>query len=91
MDDGTTTAAGTRQPLMEIVPNFSEGRRRDVIDAIVAALQVSGAALEHGGEGERLQGILQQLALPALRRGAALHLQELRARPGRQAGGGELP
>ena len=30
------------RPLMEIVPNFSEGRRRDVIDAIVAALQVPG-------------------------------------------------
>jgi glutamate formiminotransferase/formiminotetrahydrofolate cyclodeaminase len=30
---------------MEIVPNFSEGRRRDVIDAIVAALQVPGVAL----------------------------------------------
>ncbi len=40
-----TAAAGTMRPLMEIVPNFSEGRRQDVIDAIVAALQVPGAAL----------------------------------------------
>ena len=34
-----------RRPLMEIVPNFSEGRRQDVIDAIIAALQVPGVAL----------------------------------------------
>jgi glutamate formiminotransferase/formiminotetrahydrofolate cyclodeaminase len=34
-----------RSPLIEIVPNFSEGRRRDVIDAIVAALQVPGVRL----------------------------------------------
>jgi len=33
------------EPLMGIVPNFSEGRRRDVIDRIVAALQVPGATL----------------------------------------------
>lgn len=31
--------------LIGAVPNFSEGRRRDVIDAIVDALQVPGAAL----------------------------------------------
>jgi glutamate formiminotransferase/formiminotetrahydrofolate cyclodeaminase len=36
---------GVRRPLIEIVPNFSEGRRRDVIDAIVAACQVAGALL----------------------------------------------
>ncbi len=30
-------------PLYGVVPNFSEGRRRDVIDAIVAALHVPGA------------------------------------------------
>jgi glutamate formiminotransferase / formiminotetrahydrofolate cyclodeaminase len=30
---------------MEIVPNFSEGRRREVIDAIVAALRVPGVTL----------------------------------------------
>ena len=36
---------GPSRPLMEIVPNFSEGRRRDVIDAIVGALQVPGVAL----------------------------------------------
>src|SRR6476659_8077270 len=41
---GEAEPAGGR-PLMEIVPNFSEGRRRDVIDAIVAALQVPGVAL----------------------------------------------
>ena len=29
--------------LLGVVPNFSEGRRRDVIDAIVAALHVDGA------------------------------------------------
>jgi glutamate formiminotransferase/formiminotetrahydrofolate cyclodeaminase len=40
--DGTRAAT---RPLMEIVPNFSEGRRRDVIDAIVAALQVPGVTL----------------------------------------------
>ena len=34
-----------RGPLMGVVPNFSEGRRRDVIDAIVAALRVPGVAL----------------------------------------------
>jgi glutamate formiminotransferase / formiminotetrahydrofolate cyclodeaminase len=34
-----------RRPLVEIVPNFSEGRRQDVIDAIVSALQVPGVVL----------------------------------------------
>ena len=34
------------QPLVECVPNFSEGRRREVIDAIVAAIAaVSGASV----------------------------------------------
>jgi glutamate formiminotransferase len=32
-------------PLLAVVPNFSEGRRADVIEAIVAALQVPGARL----------------------------------------------
>lgn len=31
------------QPLLGVVPNFSEGRRAEVIDAIVAALHVPGA------------------------------------------------
>ncbi len=44
-DTGDTAAAAPARPLMEIVPNFSEGRRQDVIDAIVAALQVPGVAL----------------------------------------------
>lgn len=35
--------AGTAEPLVACVPNFSEGRRRDVMDAIVAALEVPGA------------------------------------------------
>jgi glutamate formiminotransferase len=33
------------RPVVGVVPNFSEGRRRDVIDEIVAALQVDGAML----------------------------------------------
>jgi glutamate formiminotransferase/formiminotetrahydrofolate cyclodeaminase len=33
------------RPLIEIVPNFSEGRRQEVIDAIVEACQVPGALL----------------------------------------------
>lgn len=33
------------RPLIGIVPNFSEGRRADVIEAIVDALQVPGVAL----------------------------------------------
>lgn len=33
------------EPLVAVVPNFSEGRRRDVIDAICAALEVPGAHL----------------------------------------------
>src|SRR5262245_13135927 len=33
------------RPLIQIVPNFSEGRRTEVIDAIVASLQVPGAVL----------------------------------------------
>ncbi len=32
-------------PLVEIVPNFSEGRREDVMDAIVEALMVPGVVL----------------------------------------------
>ncbi|MGZ4153721.1 MAG: hypothetical protein ACXVQ0_04505, partial [Actinomycetota bacterium] len=31
--------------LLAVVPNFSEGRRADVIEAIVSALQVPGARL----------------------------------------------
>jgi len=33
------------EPLVAVVPNFSEGRQRDVIDAICAALEVPGAHL----------------------------------------------
>jgi glutamate formiminotransferase/formiminotetrahydrofolate cyclodeaminase len=34
-----------KRPLVEIVPNFSEGRRRDVIDAVIDALLVPGVTL----------------------------------------------
>ena len=34
-----------RRPLVEIVPNFSEGRRQDVIDAVIDALLVPGVTL----------------------------------------------
>ena len=34
-----------RAPLFAVVPNFSEGRRTDVVDAIVAALGVPGARI----------------------------------------------
>lgn len=34
-----------RSPLLAVVPNFSEGRRANVIEAIVSALQVRGARL----------------------------------------------
>jgi glutamate formiminotransferase / formiminotetrahydrofolate cyclodeaminase len=48
-EPGTTPAAGGAvgrgRSLIEVVPNFSEGRRRDVIDAIVAACRVSGVLL----------------------------------------------
>ena len=37
--------AEQEEPLVAVVPNFSEGRRRDVIDAICAALEVPGALL----------------------------------------------
>src|SRR5689334_24938545 len=41
-----TEQPGTEgQPLVEIVPNFSEGRRQDVMDAIVSALLVPGVRL----------------------------------------------
>jgi glutamate formiminotransferase/formiminotetrahydrofolate cyclodeaminase len=40
-----TDPSGSQGPLVLIVPNFSEGRRREVIDAIVEALQVPGALL----------------------------------------------
>jgi glutamate formiminotransferase len=33
------------EPLIEIVPNFSEGRRREVMDALVEAISVPGARL----------------------------------------------
>jgi glutamate formiminotransferase len=39
--DGTTNP----RAIVGVVPNFSEGRREDVIDEIVAALQVEGALL----------------------------------------------
>jgi glutamate formiminotransferase/formiminotetrahydrofolate cyclodeaminase len=35
-------SAARRRPLVLIVPNFSEGRRQEVIDAILAALRVPG-------------------------------------------------
>jgi glutamate formiminotransferase/formiminotetrahydrofolate cyclodeaminase len=38
-------AGAGRQPLIEIVPNFSEGRRQGVIEAIIAALLVPGVVL----------------------------------------------
>src|SRR5437588_1005856 len=38
-------AEDERRPLVEIVPNFSEGRRQDVIDAIIDALLVPGVRL----------------------------------------------
>src|SRR5437588_12721864 len=38
-------AEDERRPLVEIVPNFSEGRRQDVIDAIIDALLVPGLRL----------------------------------------------
>jgi glutamate formiminotransferase / formiminotetrahydrofolate cyclodeaminase len=36
---------GTTVKIVECVPNFSEGRRKDVVDALVAALTGAGAAL----------------------------------------------
>src|SRR5438105_864451 len=38
-------AVDERRPLLAIVPNFSEGRRQDVIDAIIDALLVPGVRL----------------------------------------------
>ena len=43
MNDART--ASGKPALVEIVPNFSEGRRADVIEEIVSALRVPGAAL----------------------------------------------
>ncbi|MEM7535851.1 MAG: glutamate formimidoyltransferase [Chloroflexota bacterium] len=37
----------TTHQLIEAVPNFSEGRRMDVVDAIADAIQVSGISLLH--------------------------------------------
>ncbi len=39
------TAETDASPLLAVVPNFSEGRRADVIEAIVRALEVPGARL----------------------------------------------
>ena len=41
MSDTTSS----ERPLVVCVPNFSEGRRADVVEAIVAALRVPGAIL----------------------------------------------
>jgi glutamate formiminotransferase len=38
-------SARSRRPIVGVVPNFSEGRRRDVIDQIASALQVPGVLL----------------------------------------------
>ncbi len=38
-------AGVSKRPLVEIVPNFSEGRRQDVIDAILSASMVPGVRL----------------------------------------------
>src|SRR5439155_17395202 len=43
--DGPTDGGSEVRPLVEIVPNFSEGRRQDVIDAILAALRVQGVSV----------------------------------------------
>jgi len=40
--DREAPPAATASPLVESVPNFSEGRRREVIDAILAAVRSSG-------------------------------------------------
>jgi glutamate formiminotransferase len=40
-------AGGERAPIVGVVPNFSEGRRADVIDAICDALSAPGARLVH--------------------------------------------
>ena len=39
--------AADSSPVIEAVPNFSEGRRSEVIDELAAAVRTSGARLLH--------------------------------------------
>jgi glutamate formiminotransferase len=71
MGDGGTKS--NPRAIVGVVPNFSEGRRRDVIDEIVAALQVEGALLvnvQWDAEHNRLDTTL--LGLPDAVRASAM-------------------
>jgi glutamate formiminotransferase len=70
MSEGESTGG---RAIVGVVPNFSEGRRKDVIDEIVAALQVPGALLvnvQWDAEHNRLDSTL--LGTPEAVRASAL-------------------
>lgn len=53
-------------PLIECVPNFSEGRRPDVVQAIVAAMQVEGVRLlDYSLDADHNRSVVTIAGLPA--------------------------
>ena len=97
-----TDPSGSNRPLVLIVPNFSEGRRREVIDAIVGALQVPGALLlntQWDPDHNRLDCTLA--ADPAAAKASALagarkaveliDMEAARGEPSSDGGGGRHP
>lgn len=59
-------------PIIECVPNFSEGRRADVIEAILAAVRNSGPAhiLDHSSDADHNRTVLTLAGEPAAVRAA---------------------
>jgi glutamate formiminotransferase / 5-formyltetrahydrofolate cyclo-ligase len=53
-------------PIVESVPNFSEGRRRDVIDAVLAAVRHSGPVLvlDHSSDPDHNRSVLTLAGSP---------------------------
>ena len=59
-------------PIIECVPNFSEGRRADVIEAILAGVRNSGPAyiLDHSSDADHNRTVLTLAGEPAAVRAA---------------------
>lgn len=77
-------------PLIECVPNFSEGRRPEVVEAIVAAMQVDGVRLldysldtDHNRSVVTIAGLPSAVVESAVRgAGRAAHLIDLTSQAG---------
>ena len=74
--EGSGSRAGTSLPLVESVPNFSEGRRRDVIEAVVAGVRRSGpvTVLDLSSDPDHNRSVLTLAGPPEVIRTALLAL-----------------